>query len=285
MTTFKYTIQINDSQAIALRAALDLLKEECNLHIANKQAVPWKAYLHSIASMQAKLANGAQQTSGNTFFPSPAVESAKVEQALRAVVAPMALHDEEQEQYFERLMAMHSKPSPAIENAFFAEQRATGTGVGMDDAGNLIYGHAVGAVVVEPAKVDQALRGLVAPMALTDEGQEQYFERFGASHWEPSATENAHFAERRAAGKGVGMDDAGALVYQYEGSAEMANDRKLLETVTRDMRATERTQAPHPDDAKHWSECIDTQTGQRTWRRLELVAEWSRLQTKIRQIK
>jgi hypothetical protein len=162
----------------------------------------------------------------------------------------MELGDEEQEQYVERLMALHSKPSPAIENAFFAEQRATGTGVGMDDAGKLIYGHAGGAAVVEPAKVEQALRGLIAPNALTDEEQELYFERMEAALWESSATEDAHFAERRAAGKGVGMDDAGALVYQYEGSAEMTNDRKLLENVTQDMRATERTQAPYPDDAK-----------------------------------
>lgn len=72
MSTYKHTIELNDSESITLRAALDLLKEECNSQIANKQAAPWKAYLHSIAGMQAKLASGAQQTSGNTF-PVPPV--------------------------------------------------------------------------------------------------------------------------------------------------------------------------------------------------------------------
>ncbi len=70
MTTYKHTIEFDDTEAITLRAALALLQEECNLHIANKQAAPWKSYLRSIASIQTKLTNGltngAQQTSGYT---------------------------------------------------------------------------------------------------------------------------------------------------------------------------------------------------------------------------
>jgi hypothetical protein len=67
MTTYTHTIEFDDAEAITLRAALASLQEECNLHVANKQAAPWTAYLRSIAGLQAKLANGAQQTSGNPF--------------------------------------------------------------------------------------------------------------------------------------------------------------------------------------------------------------------------
>lgn len=67
MTTYRHPIELDDAEAITLRAALDALQEKCNLHIANKPAAPWTAHLRSIASIQTKLANGAQQTSGNTF--------------------------------------------------------------------------------------------------------------------------------------------------------------------------------------------------------------------------
>lgn len=63
MTTYKRNIDLDDTEALTLRAALALLQEECNIHIANKQAAPWKAYLRSIASIQNKLSNGAEQTS------------------------------------------------------------------------------------------------------------------------------------------------------------------------------------------------------------------------------
>lgn len=67
MTTYSYTIEIDDDERIALDAALDLLGNECDLQIANKQTTPYFAHLRSIASIQNKLALGAQQRSGNTF--------------------------------------------------------------------------------------------------------------------------------------------------------------------------------------------------------------------------
>ena len=67
MSTYKHTLEFDDAEAITLRAALALLQEECNLHIANNQAAPWTAYLRSIARLQTKLSNGSQQTSGSTF--------------------------------------------------------------------------------------------------------------------------------------------------------------------------------------------------------------------------
>lgn len=67
MTTWSYTIQLNDSERIALDAALELLQAKCDLQIAKKQGAPYHAHLVSIASIQHKLATGAEQVSGNTF--------------------------------------------------------------------------------------------------------------------------------------------------------------------------------------------------------------------------
>ena len=67
MTTFGYTLQLNDSERIALGAALELLANECNMHIANDQNYPSVSYLKSIAAIRSKLAASAQQLSGSTF--------------------------------------------------------------------------------------------------------------------------------------------------------------------------------------------------------------------------
>ena len=64
------------------------------------------------------------------------------------------------------------------------------------------------------AKVEQALRGLVAPMDLSAEQQEEYFDRFEASLHKPSKVAQDFFADRRQRGVGVGMDDAGNIVHQ-----------------------------------------------------------------------
>jgi len=62
MTTYKRYNEFDDTEVITLSSALALLQEECNLHIENKQSAPWKAYLRSIANIQNKLTNGAEQT-------------------------------------------------------------------------------------------------------------------------------------------------------------------------------------------------------------------------------
>ena len=67
MTTFGYTLQLNDSERIALGAALELLENECNMHIANGPNYPALSYLKSIAAIRDKLETGAQQLSGSTF--------------------------------------------------------------------------------------------------------------------------------------------------------------------------------------------------------------------------
>lgn len=62
-----HTVVLSDREVVALQAAIHLLKDDCNLHIANDERTPYLAHLHSIESIQTKLSDGAQQTSGNTF--------------------------------------------------------------------------------------------------------------------------------------------------------------------------------------------------------------------------
>jgi len=62
------------------------------------------------------------------------------------------------------------------------------------------------------AKVEQALKGLVSPDLLNDSEQEDYFVKLSASYWEPSPAEDAFFADMRARGEGVGMDEAGNII-------------------------------------------------------------------------
>lgn len=59
---------------------------------------------------------------------------------------------------------------------------------------------------------------------------------------------------------------------------------KLLAEVTRAMRATMRTEAPHPDEVQHWIEIHNTKTGRITWMRRDLYDEWNRLHLKLRGI-
>ena len=74
---------------------------------------------------------------GRAFERDPRFGFAKVEQALKGLISPDELNDAEQEDYFERLSDSYWAPS-AVEDAFFAERRQRGVGVGMDDAGNIV---------------------------------------------------------------------------------------------------------------------------------------------------
>ena len=69
MTTFKYAIELDDNEVIALRAALALLEDESHLQIEiKKQAAPWMAYVRTIARIRTKLADGAQHASSYHFY-------------------------------------------------------------------------------------------------------------------------------------------------------------------------------------------------------------------------
>jgi len=82
---------------------------------------------------------------GRAFESDPRFGYAKIEQALRGLVSPDDLSDAEQEQYFDKLGASYWDASP-VEEAFFAEMRRRGEGVGIDEEGKIIYGAA------EPSK-------------------------------------------------------------------------------------------------------------------------------------
>ena len=61
-------------------------------------------------------------------------------------------------------------------------------------------------------KVEQTLKGLLAPVELNTQEQKEYFDQFAANLWEPSAKEDAFFADMQRRGVGVGMDEVGNIV-------------------------------------------------------------------------
>ena len=63
------------------------------------------------------------------------------------------------------------------------------------------------------------LDGQKSPDDLTLEEQEVWFAQFAEAMTEPSAREKAFFAARRQLGRGVGLSDAGQLIYD-QGSVE-----------------------------------------------------------------
>lgn len=62
----------------------------------------------------------------------------KVRQAFEARLPLSELTGEEQEAYFDLIEALQDESTPA-EEAFFAERRRRGVGVGMDDEGNIVF--------------------------------------------------------------------------------------------------------------------------------------------------
>lgn len=69
------------------------------------------------------------------------------------------------------------------------------------------------------ARIEQALQGLVAPMALESDLQDAYFEKLASSQWEASPVEDAFFSEMRVNGEGVGLDDRGNIVFGQNAKA------------------------------------------------------------------
>ncbi len=67
MTTYRYTITLDESEHIMLNAALAMLRDECDVQIAKKSGAPYWSYLRSIERVQKKLANSWEQMSGHTF--------------------------------------------------------------------------------------------------------------------------------------------------------------------------------------------------------------------------
>lgn len=64
----------------------------------------------------------------------------QIEEALRGLRPVGSLDEEQQDEYFQRFADETLTPS-ASEEAFWADRRKRGVGVGLDDAGNLVIGH------------------------------------------------------------------------------------------------------------------------------------------------
>lgn len=68
MTTFSYTITMNDSEAIMLEAALELMINHCEQKLDEGAGSPYWAHKHSAQSVLERLNDNTSQTSGNNFF-------------------------------------------------------------------------------------------------------------------------------------------------------------------------------------------------------------------------
>jgi hypothetical protein len=67
MTTFNYTITLNDGEHTTLCAALAMLKDDCLEQLETTPGAPYKARLRNIERIEKKLDEGARQTSGHSF--------------------------------------------------------------------------------------------------------------------------------------------------------------------------------------------------------------------------
>lgn len=64
MTTYSYQLVLDDSERVALDAALELLFERCEKELANGPCAPYWAWRENAKSIQEKLSRNMQQTSG-----------------------------------------------------------------------------------------------------------------------------------------------------------------------------------------------------------------------------
>ena len=68
MTTYSYKIVLNDSEAIMLKAALELMMTHCQEKLDSDAGAPYWAHKRSAQSVLDKLYKNTSQTSGNHFF-------------------------------------------------------------------------------------------------------------------------------------------------------------------------------------------------------------------------
>ena len=68
MTTYSHTITLNDSEYIAISAALELMIEHCNAQLADGPVAPFWAHRQSCQTILGKLRSATPtMTSTNTF--------------------------------------------------------------------------------------------------------------------------------------------------------------------------------------------------------------------------
>lgn len=63
-------------------------------------------------------------------------------------------------------------------------------------------------------RINAALEAVLSPDELNAEEQSVWFTQFANDMTQPSSEEQAYFEKRRSLGRGVGLSDTGALVYQ-----------------------------------------------------------------------
>lgn len=67
MTTFSYTIVLDDSESITLDAALDLLLEKCDKELSKGPKPPFAAWRSNIIKIRRKLNENVELMSTNNF--------------------------------------------------------------------------------------------------------------------------------------------------------------------------------------------------------------------------
>ena len=68
MTTFIYKITLNDSEAIMMKAALELMIKHCQEKLDEGARAPFWAHKDSAQNVLERLEDNSIQTSGNNFF-------------------------------------------------------------------------------------------------------------------------------------------------------------------------------------------------------------------------
>ncbi len=69
MTTFAYTVVLNDSEVIAIEAALELLIKHCDKNLKNGPRAPYYIWRVHAERIKAKLTENSVQTSGQRTDP------------------------------------------------------------------------------------------------------------------------------------------------------------------------------------------------------------------------
>ena len=68
MTTYSYKIVLNDSEAIMLKAALELMIKHCQEKLDEGAGASYLAHKHKVQNILDRLYKNTSQTSGNHFF-------------------------------------------------------------------------------------------------------------------------------------------------------------------------------------------------------------------------
>ncbi len=63
MTSYRYTIELDDSETIALEAALRLMEDYCKMQLSDGPKAPYWAYQQSVRSLLEKLKESTEKSS------------------------------------------------------------------------------------------------------------------------------------------------------------------------------------------------------------------------------